>query len=299
MKSKQILKFLPFYILSNVPLFILYIFSFFAFIFVYVIFGYRTKVVRQNLYNAFPDKTETSIQKIERKFYRHFCDMFIESLKPLGLRWKINNLNSNIHYTNPEILVDLYRQNKNVILYAAHFGNWEWLNGLPGISPYQVVTLYRKLSNAYFNTYMLHVRSKFGIKCFEMKTAYKKILNLDNQNIRTLNLMLGDQSPDPHSAMYWRQFLNQDTAFLKGVEIIGRKMNAAVIYPSFYNSKRGKYEVTFKVIEENAKASAENFIVDKYAELLEQDIKDSPELWLWTHRRWKRRNKKETIKNIN
>ncbi len=294
MQVPGFIKFLPFYLLSYLPLPIMYAISNVVYLVLYKGVGYRKKVVQSNLQRSFPDKSARELAMIEKKFYRYFCDLFLETVKPLA--WSKKRILKHLHYTNPEVVQAVFEQNKNVILYTAHYGNWEWMISLPLVVPHKVTTMYRKLKSPYFDDFMNHLRSKYGVSCLEMKTAYKGILQYERKNIRTLIPLVGDQSPDPNSAMHWKTFLNQDTAFFKGAEIIGRKLDAAIIYPSVKRVKRGHYEVTFKVIEGSAKNSPENFVVDTYAKWLEQDIMAQPELWLWTHKRWKRKNKRETAK---
>lgn len=292
MKILNFFKFLPLYLIALIPSFILYGISDILYIVLYRVVKYRRNVVQTNLKKSFPNKTRKEIGAIEKSFYHHLSDVFVESMKPLT--WSGKKMLKHIRYKNPELLKHYYDQDKNIIIYTAHFGNWEWLISLPLITPYQVTTSYRKVKNSYVNELMIHLRSQYGVHCFEMKTSFRKIMQFERNNQRTLSVIIGDQSPDPISALHVNTFLGQKTAFLKGGEIIGRKLGAVVLFPSCKKVKRGVYEVTFEVLEESTKNCVENSVVDKYANWLEKDIYASPNLWLWTHRRWK----SKSLRNI-
>ena len=143
------------------------------------------------------------------------------------------------------------------------------------------------MSNNYFGELMQKVRLRFGVLCVESKNGYRTILKLSKENINTLNIIIGDQSPGGNSSKQWVDFLQRDTAFLIGADRIAKKGNHAVVFPSFKKIKRGQYEITFTLIEEFPKQCESNAIIDKYAKVLEETIQASPELWLWSHRRWK------------
>ena len=279
------LKFLPFYFFSLFPLSCLYLISDICFIAVFHLFRYRREVVRTNLINSFPNKSITEIKVIERKFYQHFCDIVFESIKALTINKK--SISKRFHLKNKELIEQFHKENRNIIMYAAHYGNWEWLSFLPLFLSYKTTSFYKPLSNKYFDQLMKLLRSRFGVLCFESGNGYKTLLKLDQKNILSLNCIIGDQSPLKSPTNYWKIFLNQKTAFLIGADKIARKSNQVVIFPFFQKIKRGIYEITFKIITEFPKQNATHEIIDKYAQVLEKNINNSPELWLWSHRRWK------------
>ena len=278
-------KYFPFYLISIIPMFLLYVLSDIAFLVLYYLVKYRRDVVLLNLRNSFPEKSEDELKKISIKFYKHFSDIAVEAIKSLTIGKK--QIKKRLHVVNPELLQKFYDQKRSVIMYTAHFGTWEWLGFLPLTISHQLTSFYQPLSNTYLDGFMKFVRSRHGAICVESKKGYRAVIQFARENISTLNLIIGDQSPTPNSAMHWTRFLNQDTAFLLGAEAIAVKSNQVVIFPLVKELKRGYYEVEFILIEEFPTKINGHEIIDKYASLLEDSIKQAPELWLWSHKRWK------------
>jgi len=279
------IKYLPFYALSFLPMYILYIFSDLAFLMVYYVFKYRRKVVLTNLKNSFPSKSAAEIKDIEKDYYRHFCDILIESVKVLTIRTK--EINKRFRVTNPELIQRIFESKKSIVLYTAHQGNWEFLAFLPLFIPFQVIAFYHPQSSKYFDGLMKILRQRFGVLCIESNKGYKTIMNFTQSDILTMSYIIGDQSPRMDSTKHWVNFLNQETAFLIGADRIAKKSNQVVIFPSYKKLKRGYYELEFKVVEEESIGKKNFEIIEKYAKLLEETIENSPEMWLWSHRRWK------------
>ncbi len=279
------IKFIHFYAISMLPMFILYMVSDFAFVVFYYLIKYRRRVVYNNLKKSFPHKSEQEIKVIEKKFYRHFCDTWIESLK--GLTSSKKELKKRVTIKNPELIQRYYDENRSIILYAAHQGNWEFLSLLSLYIPHQLTSFYQPLSNGYFEQYLKIIRERFGMICIESNKGYRAIVGFAERNVLTVNILAGDQSPQKDGAKHWVQFLNRKTAFLVGAARIAKKSNQVVVFPSFTKKRRGYYEVEFKVIEDEANTKGTSEIIDSYAGLLEETIINSPELWLWSHRRWK------------
>ena len=282
---KQI-KYLPIYAVSTLPMLILYLLSDFAYLVLFYLVRYRRRVVNTNLKNSFPNKTESEIKAIEKAFYQHFCDIMIESIKVLTISNK--EMQKRFLLKNPDLIQKYYDEKRSIMLYTAHQGNWEWLAFLPLFVHYQAIALYYPQSSKYFDTLMKTIRERFGVLCIESNRGYKTISGFADRNIQTINYIIGDQSPSGGSTKHWTRFLNQDTAFLIGADRIAKKRNQVIIFPSFRKIKRGIYELEFKVIEENPQLINSIEIIDKYAALLEETILVSPEMWLWSHRRWKR-----------
>jgi KDO2-lipid IV(A) lauroyltransferase len=285
MKNKAFIKFFPFYAISIAPMFTLYGLSDILFVITFYIVRYRRKVVRRNLTNAFPHKSEEEIQLIEHKFYNHFCDLLIESIKGLTISKK--EIEKRFIVKNPALIEHYFNENKSIILYAAHQGNWEWLSFLPLIIPHQASTFYQPLTNRYFDDLMKLIRSRFGGQCIESNKGYKFIIAMNEKGVKTLNCIIGDQSPAKTATKHWTQFLNQDTAFLIGADRIAKKSNQVLVFPAFTKLRRGYYELNFETIEEFPKDKDSSVLIDGYVSLLEKTILNAPELWLWSHNRWK------------
>ncbi len=279
------IKFAPFYLLSVIPLNILYFLSDSIFGFLYYVLKYRRNVVFNNLQNSFPNKSRSELVQIEKGFYRHFCDIFIESVKILTI--SKTQIKKRFKVKNPEIMQGFFDNGQSVIMYGAHLGNWEWMASLPLHIPHEFLSFYQEQSNKYFDELMLLSRQRFHTKCIESKSGYKALVNHSNENILTLTYMIGDQSPAINSTKHWTAFLNQDTAFLIGAARLAKKCNQVLVYPRMVGIKRGYYEFEFIVIETEDEASA---MIDNYAKLLEENIVAQPTQWLWSHRRWKLKN---------
>ncbi len=279
------IKFIPFYALSILPMRVLYGMSTLSFMILYYLIKYRRGVVTCNMQKSFPAKSELEIGLMEKNFYRHFCDLMFESVKVLTISKK--ELKKRFHVKNPSLVQKFYDEKRSIVLYTAHHGNWEWLAFLPLYIPHQATAFYQPQSNKYFDSLMKLLRERFGVICVESNRGYKAILEFDQKNILTMNYIIGDQSPRKDSTKHWIQFLNQDTAFLIGADRIAKKSNQVVMFPSYSKKTRGHYEIEFKVIEEECMKKEGYEIIDKYAQLLEESIKSSPEMWLWSHRRWK------------
>lgn len=287
MIASRLFKFLPFYLLSFIPLPILYVLADFFYFIIYYVIGYRKKVVRKNLRAAFKNSSEQEIQRIEKAFYHHFCDIMVEALKTLSISER--NFQKRFKLKNPELLQHLYDDNKSIILYAAHLGNWEWLSIFPTLTHYQVISFYQPLSNRYFDDLMKTIRQRFGVVCVESKKGFKTLLQYRAKGIQTICFVIGDQSPAGNSTKHWTNFFNTDTAFLIGAETIAKKSDQVLVFPSFNSPRKGYYEVELIVIEKDESDEKRFALTDAYAKILEESIKKSPELWLWSHKRWKLR----------
>jgi KDO2-lipid IV(A) lauroyltransferase len=237
------------------------------------------------LQNSFPDKKACELLKIEKGFYKHFCDIFIESVKILTI--SKTQVKKRFRVKNPELMQDYYKKGQSVILYAAHLGNWEWMASLPLHIPHQFLSFYQEQSNKYFDKLMILIRERFDNICVESKAGYKTLMTYSKNNELTLTCMIGDQSPTVKSPKHWTKFLNQETAFLIGAARLAIKCQQVLLYPRMTEIRRGYYEFEFIVIEGGDNSQD---VIDAYAKLLEENITAQPTLWLWSHRRWKLKN---------
>lgn len=281
MTLRKKIKFIPFYILSILPLWVLYQISDIIYLWIYHVIGYRRKVVRRNLQWAFPKKSKKEITTIEKKFYRHFCDLAVESIKVLSIDRR--SVKKRFKICNSELIENLFKTKKDIIIYAGHFGNWEWMGSFPLMVPYKLNSFYQPLQNTYFDQLMKLIRSRFGLECIPSHQGYKKLVEMKTKNIRHMTLMVGDQSPANAKNVIWTDFFNRKTAFLNGVDRISKKLELVVVFPHFTKSKRGYYEVRFHVLQ----SKGTHCLIQLYSQTLQKSIMNSPELWLWSHKRWK------------
>jgi len=288
MNSVKSFKFAPFYLLSLLPFWLIFVISKFSYFLLFVVFSYRKKVVYQNLKNSFPNKSEVEIHEDAKRFYNHFCEVFLESVKLLTISQK--QIKQRYSFKNTGLLEKFYSEGKSIILYSAHFGNWEWMASLQLHTKFQMYSFYQKQSNKYFNDFMIQIRERFGNICIESQAGFKVLLKNSKDKNLTITYVIGDQSPMSNSSMHWTNFLNQDTAFLVGADRMAKKCNQQLIYPYVTQSKKGYYDIEFKVIDMESEIEPKEI----YANLLEKNIKQQPELWLWSHRRWKRKRNLST-----
>ncbi len=282
---------LPLYGLSLLPFPLLYLLSDGLRFLAFNIIGYRKKVVYENLRNAFPTYTEAEIDAIAKKFYKHLIDIFLETFKMQSI--SKNDLKKHGKYLNMEVMDEIISQKKSFVIVTSHLGNWEWL---PTIWHFEgqadIVGIYHKLSNPFFEWFTKRMRERFGIQMITMENTLRGMLA--NKHKITGTGFLSDQTPSAENA-YWIQFLNQDTPVHTGAEKIAKKFNYPVVYASVVKPKRGYYEVTLEVLTMSPKETPDNYITDLFNKKLEEDIKAQPEIWLWSHRRWK--HKRTPTKN--
>jgi len=271
--------------LSLLPLRLLYLISNLLFLVCYYLLSYRKSIVVSNLKASFPEKNKTEIKQITRKFYHFFCDFIVESLKCFSISEK--QALDRCKITNPEILDNLYRNNKSIVLASGHYNNWEMAAACLNLSlKHQAAALYKPLSNKFFNKKFIESRSKFGIELIPKKEGKDYLKNNTDRN-----LIIGfgcDQCPKrSKNNLFWTRFLNQDTAIMFGTEKYAIEFNYAVIFMNMTRVKRGYYEIDLQIIEENPCSTSYGEISKKHTQLLEEQIRRDPAYWLWTHKRWK------------
>ena len=271
-------------LISRLPLSVLYrLADFLYFISCYVV-RYRKKVVLNNLKGAFPEKSEKEIQEIAKGFYKNFADIVVEIIKGFTISEK--ELKKRIIPTNLHIADRYFDQQVSFIAMVSHMCNWEWI-GL-GCSVYlraKMVVIYKKQSNKKIDKFMREVRSVFGALPIDKNHVLKQLVKMRN-TVSGIGV-IADQSPARSENRYWRNFLNQETAFFTGGEKMARKFKYPVVYINMRRIKRGYYELFFDEIAEPPFDGEENYILANFAEKLEQDIRRNPSDWLWSHKRWK------------
>lgn len=277
---------IPFiYLISLLPFPLLYGFSNFVYFIFYRVVGYRKDVVLQNLRNSFPEKNEAEINKICSDYYHYLCDLFLETFKTLTISEKEMLKRCKFSPDALKLFNKYAAENQSVILVMGHFGNWEWAgNTFSLVGKHQLYVIYHPLRNKRFDQLMYRMRSRFGSRLIPMKETYKEMLS--NRGGLNATAFISDQTPQPNNA-YWTTFLNQDTPVFKGVEIISRKLNFPVIYARIARIKRGFYEIQAELLVEKPAETIDDQLSEMHTRTLEADIIKQPEIWLWSHRRWK------------
>lgn len=251
--------------------------------------SYRKDDVKTNLKNSFPEKTEKELKIISRRFYRHLADLFIETLKMTHLSNK--NLTKRFTLSNPELLEELYRSGRDLVVVHSHYNNWEWLACLPLYTRYTVVSIYKPLHNKYFDNFFNKLRTRNGLRTTPTKNVIREIINNRKNNLRCMYGFIADQTPAKPEIHYWTRFLNQETPVFLGIEKIAVKYEMPVVFFNVQKTSRGHYNLTIELLFDKVTGLPEHLITDTHVKRLEKLIKEKPDYWIWTHRRWK--HKKE------
>lgn len=283
--SQKIIYSLLVFPISKLPLWVGYLFSDLMYLLFLTVFPYRKKYVNEALHKSFPEKTEKEIHQIQRKFYRHLADVFVEAIKNLSISEK--ELKKRIVVENPEVIKRLYDAHKSVLLVSGHYNNWELvITSLNLLFPHKAVGIGMPLSNPFWDRKINQKRARFGMTITNAQHVKETFNNLSNENIVTL--ILSDQSPKDARKSYWMEFLNQKTAVLFGCELMAHEYQHAVVYYRLKKIKRGHYSMHLTLITENPSACQWGEITEKHTKLLETSILEAPQYWLWSHKRWKR-----------
>ena len=275
------------WIISKSSFRLIYLFSDFLYLILYHVISYRKKLVRKNLALALPEKTFLERKIIEKKYYKHLSDLFLESFKSLNISEV--DIKKRYRFKNIELLDELYKKKKNIILMGGHYASWEWFFIIDRLTDYKINAIYKKLSNKYFDSLIKKIRSKYNGNLISTKNTFKEILK--NTKLKGLNIygFASDQSPKKNKATYWNNFLNNFVPFHTGAEIIAKKYDMAVVYMNVEKVKRGYYLASFELITDKPKKYKDFKITEDFIKLLENQIFKAPEYYTWTHNRFKHR----------
>jgi KDO2-lipid IV(A) lauroyltransferase len=281
------------WIITLLPLRVLYVFSDFVFLLIYYFPSYRRKVVATNLKNSFPEKSEAELKSIEKKFYHHLVDFFIETLALTHM--SVKEQKKRYTYSNLQIIDKLREEKRDIVAVLGHYNNWEWPTLLPFFLKYKVIIIYRPLQNKYFDKHIHDQRSKYGIVLTPTSQVIREIVNFRKQGINTISVFLTDQTPAKGDIRYWTTFLNQDTPVYTGTEKIAQKYDMALVYFHIQKIKRGYYNLDIELLLDHTAGLPENLITETHVRRLEEIIREKPEFWLWSHRRWKHKKPVENV----
>jgi KDO2-lipid IV(A) lauroyltransferase len=248
---------------------------------------YRRKVVRKNLNNSFPDKSEKELLKLEKEFYRNFCDYFVETIKLLHI--SNNEMQQHMQYKNLDIINDILKTGNSCIVCMGHYGNWEWVPSITLMfdKNVQLAQIYKHLRNKVFDRLFLKIRSRFGSIGIAKEDTYRAIIRMKRDDIQTVIGFIADQTPSYSNINFWTTFLHQETPVFTGAERIAKQTGFGVVYLDISKTGRGRYVGECKLITNHPKTEPDHIITERYVRMFEQTILRNPAHWLWSHNRWK------------
>lgn len=275
------------YPLSLLPLAVLYVLSDGLYWLLFYVIGYRKAIVRDNLKHAFPDKTEEERNAILKLFYKSFCDQWIETLKLLSI--SKTALNKRVT-GNWEVFKMLDEEGKNTYALLGHTFNWEWANVVCQLnSPQQFAGVYLPLENKAFDRLMHYIRTRSGGMLISMKALKSGLQQIAGK--RHIIGMIADQNPSVTEVALWLPFMHRDAPFFRGPEQMARRARGAVVFAGIKKIKRGYYEVKLELMCHDASETNAEDITRQYVAFMERQLRNQPENWLWSHRRWKHTRK--------
>lgn len=277
------------WLVSILPFRLLYALSDVLWLFIYKIIGYRKSIVKENLRLVFPDKSEKEISIITGKFYHHLCDMMVEAIKSMTISEA--ELRKRYTFTNVELINNLEKKQRSIILMCGHYGSWEWIFILQKYVNHKGYAVYKRLANKYFDRLVKRIRARHQTYLITTKETFSVLNESKKRGELTINGFASDQSPKAHKAFHWNDFMGIKVPMYTGAEILAKKLDMAVVFFSVNRVKRGYYETTFTTITENPKEYKDYQITDIFFKLVEEQILKAPQYYLWTHKRWKHRDK--------
>ena len=291
--------------LSVLPMRVLYWISDVVCLILHRVVGYRRTLVRRNIQACFPEKGEQERKEIEDGFYQYFCDYAFESIKLLTIgRTEIRR---RMRFVGLEQLAEQTKAGRSCSVFLGHYCNWEWLstaadwsegemkNGGKG-EKLEIYQVYHELENKAFDELFVHMRERYGAKCVPMASTLRALVEARNDGRAVVMCYVMDQAPFWNNIHHWVDFLNHDTPVLTGAEKLARRMGHACYYAHLRRVKRGEYECRIVPIVTAPDDKSEYSATDEFYRLLEENIREQPSLWLWSHNRWKRTREEYNIR---
>jgi lauroyl/myristoyl acyltransferase len=277
------------WIISILPFSVFYLLSDFVYYIVYYIIGYRKKTVKANLILAFPDLTPKERLSIEKKSYKHMCDMFLEMIKTMSI--SESEMSKRFAITNIELVREYESRGKSIALLASHYASWEWLLTINNKVKHKGIGIYKKVSNEYFDKLVRDIRSKYNAELVEVHKSKTLMAENYKNGILCMYGLASDQSPMLKHTKYWQSFMGVEVPVHIGAETVARKYDMNILFVKVKKIKRGFYEATFVPISDDVQHSKPFEITNTYIKEVEKQIYEAPEFYFWTHNRWKHRRK--------
>lgn len=276
------------FLISLIPLRVLYLFSDILYFPLYYCIRYRRCIVRRNLVLSFPDKTLSEIILIEKDFYSYFCDYLVETIKLFSISEK--QIKKRMKFEGLDLMEEAFNRGRSCSLYLGHYCNWEWISTLPlhTSKMHICAQIYHPLESKTLDRLFLYMRGRFGAQSISMDDSFRTIMGWQKKGKLNIVGYISDQVPGYNNIHYWTDFLHHDTPVFTGAERISRLADTVVFYADVYRPKRGYYICRFVKMADNLKEHPKFSITEQYYRLLEGAILRFPQYWLWSHKRWKR-----------
>lgn len=277
------------YLVSKLPFRLLYIFSDFVYLIVYYIVGYRKKAVRDNLKLTFPHLSEKERRVIEKKSFKHLCDMFLETIKTMSI--SVKEIEKRFVINNLQTYLDLENKNKSIALMCAHYASYEWVISMNSKISFEGYAIYKPINNTYFDQLIKKIRSRFKAHLIGIKETAATIEKNTANQIKGLYGFASDQSPLVRPNVYWSKFMGIEVPVYTGAESLSKRFDMNMVFLKVRKLKRGYYEADIEILSENVHEMPDFQITELFLRKVEQQILEAPEFYMWTHKRWKHRGK--------
>ena len=271
--------------ISKLPFAMLYMIADFIAFMAHRIIGYRKQIVRQNINDCFPEKSESERLQIEKNFYHSLADYFVETIKMPGM--SRTEMYRHMKFENTQIIDNLFANGKSIAIYCSHYGNWEWITSMSNWCNSSDATfshVYQPLRNKWFDRFFLRLRRTYNVP-IPMKRVLRQFAEWKRNNHTFITGFLSDQRPRRSNQTYFINFFGRETEFIGGTEDVARKFNLAVLYFDTTRIRRGYYSSTIQMITDDATSMQPGEITRIYAENLEHSIRRYPAAYIWSHNR--------------
>ncbi len=281
------------WLISKLPFPVFYFVSDCFFVLLYYIVRYRRKAVTENIRLTMPHLSNQEVKETVKQFYKHLCDIFLEMIKTITISEE--ELKKRFQFTNLDTILNVEKQGKSVMLFCAHYANWEWLIILDKFISFQGYAVYKKIANPHFNDLFLKIRTRFNTRLIEMKETIRVIRQNEVNKNHGIYAFISDQSPMIGDANYWQNFMGIEVPVFTGGEALCKKFNMEPMYLKVEYIKRGHYQATFVPLlqaDEQVKEVPNYELTNRFLQEVEKQINEAPAYYFWTHKRWKHRGKK-------
>ena len=278
-------------LISILPFRILYLLSDLIYLLFFYVIGYRKKIVFENLKIAFPEKSDSELKILRKKFFHHFVDLFLETIKTFTISNR--EIIKRFSLTNKEDFTKFTNKHQKILLMSSHYANYEWLFSLNLFIDHHGFGAYKKVKNKYFDSFIRKSRGRFNSQVVPTKEFLGTVEKNHTKKIPCMYGLLSDQSPKIGQTRHWTEFFGVKVPVYTSCEMLAKKYNYPIIYMNTEKIKRGYYETTMHVLSENPREISDYQITDRFIKNLEEQIKKQPEYYFWSHKRFKHRDKEQ------